>query len=75
MSEQGRENLERVEHNIEKAQQASLTREEWGAQRMVKWIHVEYATYIYPMGYRMEWKATILGDDEGSKCQPLVSRS
>lgn len=31
MSEQGREDLERVEHNIEKAQQASVMREEWGA--------------------------------------------
>lgn len=30
---------------------------------------VQHATY------RMEWKATILGDYEGSKCLPLVSRS
>lgn len=36
---------------------------------MVKWICVEYATN------RMEWKAAILGDEEGNKCQPLVSRS
>lgn len=32
-------------------------------------MHVEHAIS------RMEWKATILGDDEGSKCLPLVSGS
>lgn len=65
MSEQGREDLERVEYIIEKAQQGSVMREEWGAQRMC----VEHATY------RMEWKSTVWGDDEGNKCLPLVSRS
>lgn len=44
-------------------------REEWGAQTMVKRMGVEHVTY------RMEWKATILRDYEGSKCLPLVSRS
>lgn len=36
---------------------------------MVKWMDVEHVTY------RTEWKATILGDDEGGKCLSLVSRS